>query len=407
MRRTLVGIVLLTYCVLVAPVALADHTVTPPRLPQEWLDNSSKLVPDTDPVKAAHTLGVAIADALNKGDAQAAANFVDSHALATRIAATMYTDPAQQQTFVNGFGRWTVPEVFKMYHESLQQGHGSAKFMRVVMRAGEPRALVRVYGGTDSVDYLELLIGRNSSGEYRVIDWYQLVWGRMISDTLGAGTKLMRDPDQSLLDRVFGTTTASADIVAKMRRIGTLEVQGKYSEALGLMNELPPEFAESLEILRAREVAAVSSQNGAEYERALNTIAAKYGDQPSVALLLMPYYLKHRQFGRVSAGFTIIENRVGTDGVTNTLREMFSQQAGALTEAVKYGQKAVAIEPDLPQAWYFLGTSYVYVKNYPQAVASFQTLQTRFGAKLTRDQFVGPGWEGFTRSDAFKHWMPH
>lgn len=405
MHQTSVGIVLLTVCVLLALPARAAHTVTPPGLSQEWVDNATKLVPDTDPTKAAQTLGVGIADALNKGDAQAAANFVDAHALAIRIAATMYTDPAQQQTYVNGFGRWTVPEVFKMYYESLQQGHGSAKFMRVVMRAGEPRALVRVYAGSDSVDYLELLIGQNASGEYRVVDWYQLLWGRMISDSLGAGTKLMRDPDQSLLDRLFARTS-SPDTVAKMRRIGTLEVQGKYAEALGLMNELPSEFAESLEILRAREVAAVSSQNGAEYERALNTMAAKYGDQPSVALLLMPYYLKHRQFGRVSAGFTIIENRVGTDGVTNTLREMFSQQAGALTEAVKYGQKAVAIEPDLPQAWYFLGTSYVYVKNYPQAVASFKTLQTRFGAKLTRDQFVGPGWEGFDQSDAFKHWMP-
>ena len=57
MRRTLVGIVLLTYCALGAPLARADPTVTPPRLSQDWVDPSSELVLDSDPARAAEFSG--------------------------------------------------------------------------------------------------------------------------------------------------------------------------------------------------------------------------------------------------------------------------------------------------------------------------------------------------------------
>ena len=76
MRRTLVGIVLLTYCALGAPLARADPTVTPPRLSQDWMDPSSELVLDSDPVKAAEKMGVRMAAVLNRGDVRAATNLV-------------------------------------------------------------------------------------------------------------------------------------------------------------------------------------------------------------------------------------------------------------------------------------------------------------------------------------------
>ena len=78
--------------------AWAGHTVTPPGLPPGWGASSSKSDTENDPASPAYKLGVGMANALNKGDAQAAANFVNAPALVKRVAAeSMYTNAEQQQ----------------------------------------------------------------------------------------------------------------------------------------------------------------------------------------------------------------------------------------------------------------------------------------------------------------------
>ena len=400
-------VIVMGCCSWCAPPAWAGHTVTPPGLPSGWADSSARSDTENDPSSPVYKLGVGMANALNKGDAQAAANFVNTRALGKRVARSMYTDAEQQRAIENGYNNRSMQQVFEGYCTTLRRNQGSAKFMRVVMHAGEPRALVRLDAGSEGLEYLEFLVDRDDSGEYRVIDWYQLTRGRLASDSLGAMVRLMSDPDQSLLHRLFATTSFSADTVEKLRQVGALEHQGKYAESLALMNQLPPELADSVEVLRLRVADASRSKNDAEYYRTLGILARKYGDDLSVAMLLVDYYLKEKRFDKVQVGLTMIENRVGSDGLTNTLRSNFYQQTGEYDQAVAYARKAVQLEPDLRRAWVALASGYVLQKNYPQAVATYRTLQTRFGLNLTRKQFEGnPAFGPFLQSEAFKKWLP-
>lgn len=409
MRRTSVGIALLTYCVLVAPLARAEHTVTPPGLSPNWTGPPSKVDPDSDAAKAARSLGVTFVDAINKGDAQAAANAVNTRAFAQRVAASMYTDASQQGSFVNGFMSSGQPmrRVFESYTATLQRTHGSAKLMRVIMHAGQPRALVRVDEGNEGIEYLELEVSQDDSGTYRVIDWYQLTRGRMASDNMGALARLMTDPDQSFLHRMFATTSFSPDLAEKFKQISALDRQGKFADALTTLSQLPPEIADSLDVLRMRSAEAARLNNNQEYYHLLDIMAAKYSNDPSAAMALIDYYIKNKQFDKAQAGITIVENRVGSDGMTNMLHSNIAQQAGNYSAAVAYGRKSVELEPDFRRGWYALATSSVLLKDYPGAVSAFQEMQTRFGAKYSRQMFVGKtGWDAFAQSDAFKKWLP-
>jgi hypothetical protein len=409
MRRTSVGIALLTYCVLVAPPARAEHTVTPPSLSPDWMGTPSKVDPESDAAKAAHSLGVTFVDALNKGDAQAVANVVNTRAFAQRIAASMYTGASQQASFVDGFMSSGQPlrRVFENYTTTLQRTHGSAKLMRVIMHAGQPRALVRVDQVGEGIEYLELEVGRDDSGAYRVIDWYQLTRGRMASDSLGAWTRLMIDPDQSFLHRLFATTPFSPELAEKFKQVSVLNHQGKFADALTILSQLPPEIADSLDVLRLRSAEAARLNNNQEYYHILDIMAAKYSNEPSAVMALIDYYINHKQFDKAHTGITVVENRVGSDGMTNMLHSNVAQQAGNYSAATAYGRKSVELEPDFRRGWFALATSYVLLKDYPGAVSAFREMQTRFGVKYSRQMFVGKtGWEGFTQSEAFKKWLP-
>jgi len=400
-------VILMGCCSWSAPPAWAGHTVTPPGLPPGWGASSSKSDIENDTASPVYKLGVGMANALNKGDAQAAAHFVNARALAKRVAEeSMYTGAEQQRALVNGYDSRFVQQIFESYCATLQRSHGSAKFMRVVMHAGQPRVLVRLDGGSEGLDYLEFLVDQDDSGEYRAIDWYQLTRGRLASQSLGAMVRLTNDPDQSLLHRLFAMSF-NAETVEKLRQVGALEGQGKYAESVALMNQLPPELADSLEVLRLRVADASHAKDDAEYYRALGILARKYGDDPSVAVLLMDYYVKEKQVDKVQTGLTIIENRVGSDGLTNTLRSNFCQQTGAYDQGVAYARKAVELEPDLRRAWVALASGYLLQKNYPQVVATYRTLQTRFGLIFTRKQFESnPRFGPLVQSDAFKKWLP-
>jgi len=400
-------VILLGCCSWYAPPARAGHTFTPPGLPPEWGASSTK--PDTgnDAASPADKLGVGMANALNNGDAQAAANLVNVRALAKRVAESMYSDAQQQRAIVNSYNGRFMQQVFESYCATLQRTHGSAKFMRILTRAGETRALVRLDIGGEGLEYLEFLVDRDDSGAYRANDWYVLSRGRLTSESLGAMVRLMNDPDQSLLHRLFATMSFDVGTVEKLRQIGALDRQGRYAESLALMNQLPAELADSVEVLRLRVADASRAHDDAEYYRTLGILARKYGDDPSVAMILLDYYLKEKQVDKVQAGLKMIENRVGSDGFTNTLRSNFYLQTGGYDQGVAYARKAVNLEPDLRPAWDALASGYVLQKNYPQAVATYRTLQTRFGLTFTRRQFESnANFAPLMQSDAFKKWLP-
>ena len=407
MHRTSVGMLLLTCCVLVAPLARGAHTVTLPGPPPEWRDTPIKHDPASDAAKAAQTLGIEVASALNSDDARAAADLVNARALGTRVGASMYTDVAQQHALVAEFNTDVVKNAFDAYCQALSTSHGSAKFMRVIMRDGQPRALVRMDAGREGVVYLELLVERNDAGAYQVIDWYDLNQGLLQSESLGATFKLLNDPDENLLRRMFASTAFSREMLEKFQRIATLEKQEDHAAALAVVKQLPSEVADSLPMVKLRFVLARRAKDSEEYDRALDTMARKYGNDPSVAWNLVAYYLRNKQFDRVQAEFNLLESRVGSDGVMNAMRSDFYQVTGDYSAAVAAARKAVELEPDLQRAWFSLAKGYVLLKDYSLAVATFQEMQTRFGVAYSRQQFVGMrGWDAFVQSDQFQKWLP-
>src|SRR5581483_11395325 len=335
----------------------------------------------------AAAVGKELVRSINECDAQATTDLIDTHAFGLRIAQSMYADTDQQNRIADEVGRGAVRGMANSYCQVLRNSHGTAKLMRTTDRAGQSLVLVRFNQGSQGFDYLEFTLMPNSAGQYRVVDWYQLSSGKMVSVSVGALTKLMTDPDPDFLHRFFGLAQFNDDLLETIQHIGELQNQGKFVDALNALNQLPPELAENRDILQVRAADAMRSSNLTEYHRILGLLARKYGNDPGVAFILIDYYFQNKQMDKLEESISLIERRVGSDGMTNLLRANIYLQNGSYDQTVTYDRKAIELEPDLQSAWFSLASAYVELKKYPEAVTTYQGLQSRFGAKLDRQRF--------------------
>lgn len=80
---------------------------------------------------------------------------------------------------------------------------------------------------------------------------------------------------------------------------------------------------------------------------------------------------------------------------------------GAYAQGVALARQAIQLEPDLMDAYYSLAMNYVGLKQYPQAIAVYQTMTTRFKLKFDRQRFERePRLAGLVQSPAFQKWLP-
>ncbi len=98
---------------------------------------------------------------------------------------------------------------------------------------------------------------------------------------------------------------------------------------------------------------------------------------------------------------------MGVDGVTRMLRSNAYTLTNDFTNALKYADEAVALEPDLLLAQDQRATLLVRLARFKEAVAAYRDMETRFGIRFTREIFTAdPTFETLVASAPFKAWLP-
>ena len=348
--------------------------------------------PPPTPASVANSL----VQAINDCSTDTVYNLVDTGDLAVRIeklAHTPYIITRQSKYIVVG-------NILLAKCES-KLGPVAVKLMRVGDLDGEKRALVRYYwtqsGGSD---YVEFVLEPDLLGRIHVVDWYTLTLGQTESEFLSEIQRLVQLSGPT-------STPAGEAYLAALGRIVQFQKEGHYAEAIGAMSDVPTEVATSRSILLWRARLAVLGKNQSQYEWTLSALADKYGTDPSLMFKMMEYYEQHQQYDKALDRLAAMEQRVGADGVTNLMKEKIERESGAYAQALTFASRAMELEPELPLVWYAVARDNVGLKNYAQAVAGFQRMQTRFGSHYTRDQFTqDPEMAAFVQSAEFRKWLP-
>ena len=105
---------------------------------------------------------------------------------------------------------------------------------------------------------------------------------------------------------------------------------------------------------------------------------------------------------------TTIERRVGVDGVTRLLKANANLAGNRFDQTVQFAQESIQLEPDMVDSHYSLAAGYIGLKKYPEAVATFTSLGTKFGYTFEREAFEKePKYGDFVKSAAFRKWLPN
>ncbi len=355
--------------------------------------------------QAVQVVGESLARALNERDKSAVADLIDLKSLATRAARVLELNKADQDAYVRGVESVGGARLLEGLFRTLESSQGSARFMRLT-DSRPARALVRFDLGANGCDYLEYVVDA-SSGRPRIVDWFQLSSGQLISVTLGGIGQLLTTRDAGLLGRLLDIKSVDEEHMVRLRRIGELNRTGKYAEAVEQFHQLPEQIANARIMLTLRSQAASLGGMREEYDRTLATIARKYSDDPATAFMLIDHYFNVKDYPKALASIDIIEKRVGRDGVTSVLRAALHFASGELANALKHADESIALEPDRLQGYDTRATVLVGLERHSDAVAAYRDMESRFDLEFTREIFTeDPAFEKFVASQEFRKWLP-
>jgi len=351
------------------------------------------------------SFGTELAAALNKSDLPGLEKLIDLQALASRIARKMAISERETSGFVAGFTRkGSVNALFANTLESLHRAHGKVELMRVVQRGDERRPLLRFDLGDNGFDYVEYILESTASG-YRVVDWYQLSTGELTSVTIAVASKLLFDPNPGLLKSLLGVTAVNDDLVARFKSIGQLEREHKFVEAIGVIEKMPPELANSRVLMVKAVTLASESGDDSRYRRALSRLAERHGNDPTLALMLLDHYFYEGNMEKALQSIAAMEARLGRDGVTELLKANIHLSKHQYDETISHAQQAILLEPNRPNAYFVLALGYISKEQYPMAIETYSTLGSKLGYRFTRAGFESdPKMKKFVQSAAFKSW---
>lgn len=352
-------------------------------------------------------VGHQIAAVMQERDEGAFMRLLNFRRLAERIADTMVESEKDREDFVRGFTRTAGPDNFaKAVFVNLQQRDDvRLKFMRMVDRDRERRALVRLDMGDAGFDYMEFVLEADSTGTPKIVDWYSLSTGELLSVSVGGLSRLLVDPAPGLLKTFFGVQALDAEAVKRLRRVSELRSKGQWKEAYFEMEKLPPEIANSRLILTQRAGLASALGDDDLYRSALEQLAQRYADQPSTAFMLIDHYLYKQDYDRCLQSIGYMEKRVGQDGLTYMLRANIHLLAKQLDESVRNAREGIRVEPDFAGPYFSLIEVLIAQERFPEAVEAFQDMETKFGYEFSSELLEAePTYAKFVASDAYKKW---
>jgi len=232
---------------------------------------------ELDPVAAADATAFAarwVAATATSCDPVKVAGLIDDDAFRARVAS--HLSSLKGELVAHELGSEAAAQIVCAW----QAQAASYGLLRVRTLDGEPRPLLRRLvkierTGVVAVAYEDLKLGaRRSDHDVRVIDVYSYVGGQWLSELLG-------DNAAALVAASSGDAASSS---SKVQQAVALSKAGKPTEALALVDQLPPAVRHTREtqLMRVKFGEAISN---AAHLQALDELAATFPDDPSIAMM--------------------------------------------------------------------------------------------------------------------------
>lgn len=377
-------------------------TSTFPAVAEQRIGSTGKGTPSKD---IAYTEAAKlIVTQINNRDAAAFQNSIDLNALAVRTSEKVFQKDIERKQFIKGFmqgGKRFAESIFR----NLDISNGKAKYMKNFYIDGTKRALIRFNLGDSGYDYWELILEKNTEGKYRLVDWFQVSSGQLISISLGAIGKMLTDPNPGLLESLFGIKEIDQNMMEKMKSIRASMQERDFIKALNIVDSLPDKIKNSRIMCTVAINLANFSRDDALYRKMLSRLDRYHSSDPSAAFALIDHYIYQNDFNSALKAVGFLEKRVGTDALIMQLNSNINLLKGDNSKAIKFAKEAIKLENDFTDAYFTLSLAYVKLGQYRKAISIFDSLSDKFGYQFQKVNFLNDrDYADFVSSEDFKSW---
>jgi len=387
------GLVILA---LVSPMMASAKRVAAPAIGHDATDDKAF-------IETAQT----IVNIINQRDVNAFIGLMDFSEFSSRVASKMSDSENWRKDFVKSFSQ-RKPEIIGSILQILDKTQTQAKYIKTIPGGDGMHALVRLNMGDEGYDYWELEMRRNHANSVVLVDWYQLSTGQMISTSVGAITNLMSEPSSGLFEKLFGKKKFDPKLLTLLKNMNAAVKSGEYKKAMVEFEKLPDEIKLNRVMCSIAINIASLSNDDELYKLMLSRLQANHATDPSAAFALLDYYYYQKDYDAALNNVSIIEKRIGIDGLTYLLRANIYLIKKDYTKSMEMANQAIALEPDFEDAYHTLSMLYIKLGRFKDAIEIFNILGDQFGYEFTRSTFEdNPELTQFVNSKEFNNWLKH
>ena len=348
----------------------------------------------------------AIVDGMNSGNIAELEQHFDFRTIGIKAGKELFNSEREYRDFATGM-QTSRHNVLSSIVTQIQAAGGDMTLTGYVRRAKLVLPQVRLDLGDYGLDYIEYQLEQKSDGSYQVVDWYNLSTGRMYSQTIAIGARLLIDPDPGILKKLLGITEVDKNSLKIITAMGQARRNADFVEANRLYATLPPEIRNTRVFLEMGIGFANLANDDALYRKRLNTLAEKHGADPSAAFLLIDHYYYEGNVDKALANIEVMERQIGKDGYTTFLKaNLHVEMAGDYAGAEALYREAIDIEPYLDEPYETLAYVYILQDKFAEAVEVYQLQEKQFDVRYSADDFFDtPEVNRFKASAEFRQWM--
>jgi tetratricopeptide (TPR) repeat protein len=349
---------------------------------------------------AAEQMGRDFAKAITQSDADGVQRLIDLDGLVWSIASAPPPVEVGMDESVKGM-LGTMGSRFA----AQMPGGTSATSRGLVERSGEARALIRLLmGEQESLNYIELRLGKRPDGRIVTFDWYDHYQGRYAAHGMRDG---LATSIESLLISEYGLEKSqlTESNVASMQQLIFEALNGNFALCLEAYAKLPEDVRKLRAVMLARQRAAMQLGSEEALLASLADLDARYGDDPELQLIVNDYGFLTRDKEKVLASVERLLKILKHDAAIYEMKALVHQGEGEIDEARKALQAAIQNDPDMTSPYWTLIDIDIQRKDYESVIATFDTLESRFGIELDPEAIAAaPSFADLASSEAFTKW---
>lgn len=341
---------------------------------------------------------------LERGDATSFRNAIDEDAIVKGATDGLVTDPKWKTGIQKGIIK-SLRKTTGNHIASLIKPGSYVKLLRLKQNSAGYQALIRLDYGEIGNGYMDLYLEPDSSGEIKIVDWYNYGTGQYFTETLKLLVGLSA-PTPTVLGKLFDMASGRKEVSEVLKKIIDLNRNQEYEEVARIFLRLDKAYRKSRTLNIIALQAAIRTDNMKIYEKILANLDRYHGNDIKLSFVLLDYYFFTNDKTKFDRNLHRLKTIFGdSDATLDVFQANFCLQQGDLSCALSAASKAISLEPDYEYGYWPMLQSQIQLGDFTGSVATARILEAKFGYQLDSAGLSEiEGAEKFIDSRAYRQW---